>query len=200
MLKKIAEQFRKPAGLGGKIVSGLMEKGNRIACDKLLEKHYSVTNGRILEIGYGPGYGIQMVYSSNPERQIEGIDFSELMFKKCSLRHKKLITAGKLKLYHGDFLSFDFGEKKYDQIFCINVIYFWEELEKPFRKIFDLLNKEGTFCFYFSHKNDLNKLKFTKEEIFNKYDIEIVKEKLKLAGFDEVESIFDHGYFIKGIK
>lgn len=197
MLKKIAKQFRQPAGLGGKIISAIMEKGNSVAYEKLLKKHYSFSGGKILEIGYGPGYGINLISENDEKSRIDGIDFSGLMYKKCFKRYKRLVDEGKLNLYLGDFLTYDFGENKYDRIFSVNVIYFWEELVNPFKKIHSLLKNDGVFCFYFSHKTDLDKLKFTKGEVFNKYDIETVTGKLKEAGFKNIKSRFDYGYYVK---
>ena len=48
-----------------------------------------------------------------------------------------------------------------------------------------------------SHRDDLNKLSFTDDAIFNKYHIEEVVEKLKNAGFNDIDYTFDHGYYVK---
>ena len=51
---------------------------------------------------------------------------------------------------------------RFDKIFCINVVYFWNDLHKPFEKIKSLLKDDGVFCFYMEKKEDLKKLKFTR--------------------------------------
>jgi hypothetical protein len=49
-------------------------------------------------------------------------------------------------------------------------------------------------------KDDLAKLKFTKDDVFNKYSIEHVTEILRSAGFREVDYLFKKGYYIKAKK
>lgn len=56
---------------------------------------------------------------------------------------------------------------------------------------------------YMAHRDDLNKMRFSKEEIFNKYSIEQVVVELKKSGFKaidyelETDYRFERGYFIK---
>jgi hypothetical protein len=49
-------------------------------------------------------------------------------------------------------------------------------------------------------KDDLSKVKFTIDDIFNKYSIEQVTEALKSVGFKESEYYFKKGYYIKAKK
>jgi len=46
----------------------------------------------------------------------------------------------------------------------------------------------------------LNKVKLTKNDIFNKYSIEQISKALKAVGFKEVDFFFKKGYFIKAKK
>ena len=195
-MSKLANQFRKPSGLLGRFVSFLMKKGNVPIYHKLIPELKIKDTDSIFEIGYGHGVGIKMIASQN-NCCISGIDFSDLMYKEAYKRNRKLINNKKVSLSYGDFLTYDMISKQYDKIFCINVIYFWDNLDVPFRKIKQGLKEDGTFCFYMANKDELNKLKFTKT-IFNKYAIEEVMEKLKLSGFSQVNyNTIEHGYIVK---
>lgn len=119
------------------------------------------------------------------------------MSKEATKRNKKYIDQGKAKFHFGDFLDFELNRSKLDKVFCINVIYFWSDLIKPFTKICNGLNENGVFCFYMAKKEELQKLKFTSDDIFNKYTIEDVVDKLKTVGFSEVDYNYDNGYFVK---
>jgi cyclopropane fatty-acyl-phospholipid synthase-like methyltransferase len=200
ILEKIGIQFKRPSGFLGKIVSGLMVKGNRSAYDILLSDLNIQPNNKILEIGYGPGIGINLLLQRFDSINITGIDFSELMFKKATKRNQQYIDKNKVDLLFGDFLEIAINQKEYDRIFCINVVYFWNNLQNPFEKICSLLKDGGEFHFYMARGEDLRKMKFTKDSIFNKYSLEQVKEVLQLVGFKKVESHFEKGYFIKAIK
>ena len=196
MLKTIGNQFKKPTGFLGKIVSAAMKKGNSFAYDTILDILEIKDQDNVFEIGYGHGIGIDRILSRN-NCSISGIDFSELMYKEAAKRNKRHIELNNAKLYFGDFLTFKLDELRFDKIFCINVIYFWDNLEKPFLAIRNGLKNNGSFCFYMAHSDELNKHKFTKDDIFNKYSIENVVEKLKLVGFSKIDYQYQKGYFVK---
>lgn len=46
------------------------------------------------------------------------------------------------------------------------------------------------------HPDNLRKLKFTSDDIFNKYSIEAVTRELKASGFRDINHKYDNGYFI----
>jgi ubiquinone/menaquinone biosynthesis C-methylase UbiE len=196
MLDFIARQFRQPSGFLGRIVSFIMKKGNIYFYYKIVELLEIKQNDKILEIGYGHGLGINKILKEF-DCNITGVDFSNLMFDEASRRNKTFIENKKAELFFGNFLEVDLPTAYYDKVFCINVIYFWNQLEPPFLKIKSCLKKEGVFCFYMEHKDNLKKLKFTSEEIFNKYSIEEVVDALTAAGFENVEYVYDKGYLIR---
>jgi Methylase involved in ubiquinone/menaquinone biosynthesis len=200
ILRKIGMQFKKPTGFHGKIVSILMSKGNRPAYERMIKDMTIHSNDKILEIGFGPGIGIHLISKIFETADIYGIDFSELMYRRAAKRYEKLIENNRVHLLFGDFVETEISASGFDKIFCINVVYFWDNLQKPFEKIKSLLRDDGIFCFYMESKDDLSKVKFTKDDIFNKRSIEQVTEALKSAGFKETEYYFKKGYYIKAKK
>jgi len=176
-----------------------MTKGNIPVYNKMIPEMEIKKGEKLFEIGYGHGFGIGSILSQY-DCFISGIDFSELMYKMATERNKKYIENKKAVLYFGDLNTADNIPDTYDKIFCLNVIYFWDDLLKPFSKIYSLLNEGGSFYIYMAHKDFLKKAKIVREEVFNMYDIEQVVEKLKLTGFKDVEFKFDNGYIIKSRK
>jgi arsenite methyltransferase len=199
MLRFIENQFRRPSGLTGRILSRIMLIGNRSAYNKLIPELDIRQNDRILEIGYGHGLGIDLI-SSGFDCFVNGIDFSEVMFQEATKRNKKHIANKKAELYYGDFLSSELISNQYDKVFCINVIYFWNKLIEPFSKVNFLLKEGGLFCLYMEHSDDLKQMKFTKNDIFNIYSVEQVVDNLKLSGFRDIDYKYDKGYLIKSQK
>ncbi|MGD0754463.1 MAG: class I SAM-dependent methyltransferase [Bacteroidales bacterium] len=104
----------------------------------------------------------------------------------------------KVNLRYGDFLTVESENEKYDKIFCLNVIYFWNDLNKAFKKINSLLTTKGEYWIYMEHERELEKYKFAKD--FCKYSIENVETDLKNAGFVSIDYIMDKGYYIKAKK
>lgn len=199
MLRQIGNQFRKPSGFLGRIISFLMKKGNVHAYLKIIPLLNIKKGDHILEIGYGHGVGIDMI-CKNYDCLVTGVDFSELMFHESQTRNKKHIQENKVKLDYGDYIEFPFPPESFDQIFFINVIYFWVDIQAAFLKIKNELKPNGSFCFYMVQPEDLKKMKFTLDDIFHKYEIDFVVKELEQAGFKNIEYQFDIGYFVKCTK
>ncbi len=200
ILKKIGVQLRKPSGFLGWLISCLMIKWNRISYEHVIKDLKIQPNNKILEIGYGPGIGIKLLSDRYKSCAIYGIDFSELMYIRASRRNRQFINDGRVHLILGDFVSTGLTINGFDRIFCINVVYFWNNLIVPFERIKSLLKDDGMFCLYMEKKENLAKLKFTKDDVFNKYSIENLSEALKSAGFREINYYYNKGYYIQAKK
>ena len=195
----IAGQFKKPTGLFGNFSSRVMIKGNHQKYEALIRDMAIQPGNNILEIGYGPGVGIQMITRLCESCMIHGIDFSKLMFKKAGKLNKPAIDQSKVQLLFGDYLKIPVAENQYDKIFCLNVIYFWDELSKPFQKTYSLLKSNGGLYMYMASAHILNE-RNAPDKVFNKYSIEQVVAALNAAGFSQVEHYFNKGYYIKANK
>lgn len=196
----IASQFKKPTGLFGIFSANRMVKINQGNYDRLISDLELQPQDKILEIGYGPGIGIRMIAEQCTTCTIHGIDFSGLMHKRASNYNKSHIDEGRVQLQHGDFLTAAVVINDYDKIFCLNVVYFWNELNSPFTKVYSLLKEGGWFHIYMADKNSLVKMN-TPDSVFNKYSIEQVEEALKQTGFTVVEHTKEkNGHYIKAGK
>jgi len=195
MFKKfIATQFKRPSGLFGMFSSKIMIKGNRAKYEKLIKDLNLQPKDKLLEIGYGPGVGINMIAEACTSCTIHGIDFSHLMYKKASKYNKQYLDNGTMLLQYGDFLKTPIVSNEYDKIFCLNVVYFWSQLQEPFKKVLSLLKTGGAFYIYMV---DRDALKRAPDSVFNKYSIEQIVEALNLVGFVEVEHYSEKGFYIK---
>jgi SAM-dependent methyltransferase len=195
MFPALGKQLRRPSGFFGRFVARIMEFRNGNSYRKIIQQLDLTGGDVILEIGYGPGVGINLIATGHPDCLIDGIDFSELMYEKAQRKNKKWIDRGNIHLSCGDLLIDSLETGKYDRVFCLNVIYFWNDLNLAFTKVHSLLKPGGTFLMYMDHKDYIEKVKFTAD--FCKYSIEEVEQELKKAGFAQVDYLLDTGYFIK---
>jgi len=200
ILRKIGMQFKKPGGIPGMIISELMIFGNRSAYENLLRDLMIQASDKILEIGYGPGVGISLISNRTKSCEIFGVDFSELMYRRASRRNFRFIKNDRVHLMFGDFVEIELNTTDFDKIFCINVVYFWDDLLKPFGKVHSLLKDNGTFCIYMAGEDELKNAKYTIDGIFNKYTIDEILDTLKSGGFNIVDYYFKKGYYIKARK
>lgn len=195
----IASQFKKPSGLFGILTSNLMVKSNQKNYNRLIKDLNLQPQDQVLEIGYGPGIGIFMITEQCPSCIIHGIDFSKLMYNKATKYNKQYIDKRRVQLQFGDFLKVPVKHSSYDKIFCLNVVYFWDELKTPFQKVLYQLKEDGSFHIYMAERNTLMEKK-APDSVFNKYSIEQVTEALKEAGFASVEHYVENGLYIKAKK
>ena len=194
----VASQFKKPGALFGIFTSNVMAKKNKKNYDRLIKDLDLRPHDQLLEIGYGPGVGIQMIAAACPTCIVHGIDFSRLMYRQASNLNKTFIESGNVHLQYGDFLKIHVTEN-YDKVFCLNVIYFWHELKSPFEKVFSLLKEGGAFFIYMADQDALTKMK-APDSVFSKYAIEQVREILKSVGFQSVAHYYEKGHYIKATK
>ncbi len=193
----IAAQFKKPSGVFGMFSSNIMIKGNKANYERLIKDLDLQPGDKLLEIGYGPGAGINMIARACSSCTIHGIDFSKLMHRRAGKYNNQYIENDAVVLQYGDFLKTAIVSNEYDKIFCLNVIYFWNELREPFKKVLSLLKTGGAFHIYMANKDAL---KTAPDKVFNKYSIEQVVEALKSVGFANVEHYAEKGYCIKAKK
>jgi cyclopropane fatty-acyl-phospholipid synthase-like methyltransferase len=104
MFKKfIAMQFKKPSGLFGMFSSNVMIKGNKAKYESIIKYLDLQPGDKLLEIGYGPGVGINMIAKACTSCTIHGIDFSNLMYRRASKYNKQYIENSTMLLQYGDF-------------------------------------------------------------------------------------------------
>ena len=193
----VAPSFKKPRGITGFITDWYMRKYNFFVYPAI-DKEAQIADGmRILEIGFGPGMGLQYFFSKY-NVNIDGVDFSRMMCRAAAKRNKKHLASGALSISCDDFLSRDFGIMCYDRIVFANVIYFWDDIKAAFEKIRSLLNNGGRAVFYMSSPSLLQMSKISDNAHFIHHPLEDVLHALKESGFAMVKSARikdDSGYF-----
>jgi cyclopropane fatty-acyl-phospholipid synthase-like methyltransferase len=199
ILRIFEKQFRKPTGYWGNVVANKMLRNNRTEYEKIIETLEIKPHSKLFEIGYGPGYGLSRVLSEY-NCTVTGLDYSELMYKRASKRNAIVIEKGRAELYYGNFLDEHWDFKDYDLVYCVNVVYFWDDLVLPFTKIRNMLSDDGAFCFYMVKPEFIKKQKMSDSGIFNYHTIEDAVAALEKAGFKNITYYYEDGYFVRAEK
>jgi ubiquinone/menaquinone biosynthesis C-methylase UbiE len=142
---KISEQFGKPSGFLGSIAGFIMEK--RSSNIERNEWGISLLNiqpsDHVLEIGFGPGVGIQKMSDLITDGIIYGIDHSELMVKKASDRNKSAISSGKVKLILASVSELPSFDHPIDKVIDINTFQFWTDPVNSLQEIKRMMKPHG---------------------------------------------------------
>ena len=184
--KLMAKQLRRPSGTMGSKIGNMMNKANEFLYDFTLDVMQLSVNESILEIGFGNGKFFSKIFSKAEGLKITGLDFSETMYKTAKENNKVNIDNSRLSLHFGNSGAMPFPENSFEKIFCINVIYFWDEPQPHLLEIYRVLKPGGRFYATVRTKESMLKMPFTKYS-FTYYETERWKKQLADAGLTFIE-------------
>jgi ubiquinone/menaquinone biosynthesis C-methylase UbiE len=144
-IKTFAKQLRKPSGLLANKVGNKMNNMNGFLCDFTIETLNLHDDNSILEIGFGNGKLFEKLFSKANNLKISGLDFSSNMVKVAKANNPSTIASGNLDLRFGSSDKIPFADNSFDKVFCINVIYFWEQPADHLKEIYRVLKPGGKF-------------------------------------------------------
>jgi ubiquinone/menaquinone biosynthesis C-methylase UbiE len=138
-------QFGRPTGFWGDIVGKIMTytPSNQ---DRI---HWTISlldikpDDRLLEVGFGPGFAIELASKIASKGFIAGVDHSEVMVRQASKRNAKAIRDGKVVLQLGAVSNLPRFNESFDKIFTINSIHFWNEPIDCLKELRKLLKPGG---------------------------------------------------------
>lgn len=186
--KTIAKQLRKPGGLLAGKVGKEMNISNSFLYDFTIKTMQLQDHESILEIGFGNGKFFDKIFSIANDLEISGLDYSPEMVKAATVNNLSTSASGKLTLRLGSSDNIPFPGNSFDKIFCINVIYFWEQPAAHLKEIHRVLKPGGRFYTSVRRKESLVQMPFAKYG-FKIYDQEewITMLESSLLQFVQIE-------------
>jgi ubiquinone/menaquinone biosynthesis C-methylase UbiE len=160
--KTIAKQLRKPSGILAGKVGNEMNITNSFLYDFTIEAMQLKNDESILEIGFGNGKFFDKIFSTANDLKISGLDFSAEMVKVAKVNNPSTSNNGELTLRLGSSDNIPFPDNSFDKVFCINVIYFWEQPAAHLQEIYRVLTPGGKFYCSIRSKESLVQMPFVK--------------------------------------
>ena len=105
---------------------------------------------RVLEIGFGPGVGIQLLTSSASAGYVAGVDPSKEMVAQATTRNKKAIESGRVDLRRGRVASLPFADDTFDKALAINSMQVWPEAVAGLREMRRVIKPGGEIALGFT--------------------------------------------------
>jgi len=150
-----------------------------------IEQHLKRPPQRILEIGPGPGIGLEELLRRFPEAQAWGVDHSGEMLRQSRRRNRRAVEAGRLTLVRGDVgAARDLAPV--DLVAANHVLYFWREPEHVLSMVQECLGPGGSIALGYQLRRNMPTMaqKQFPREGFRLYDSEPeVAALLEGAGF-----------------
>lgn len=181
----IGLQFKNPKGFVGKICCVIMNVINKEMYHKTVSMIQREKGSKILDIGYGNGYLLQILSKTDNKYDLYGIDISEDMKFEAEKKNKKAISEGRLHLEIGDCCNLSFPNGMFDIITSINTVYFWKNTVKGLSEINRCLADDGIFYNVVYTKEWLDTLSYT-EKGFIKFEPTALIKMGYESGFKEV--------------
>lgn len=141
----IARQCRRPRGLLGRLIGRGMARGNADFNRWLVHQVSGLglgDIGRIVELGPGPGVGLQEVLRAFPDARIWGVDHSPVMLSQSRKRNLAEISSGRLVVIEGDAASLQ-ELAPLDLVLASHVLYFWHRPAAELARIHGALRPAG---------------------------------------------------------
>lgn len=185
-LKILASQLKNPHGEKGLQVAEMMYQTN-LSMIKHALQYLDIADGdTVLEIGYGNGKHIPLLFEKTPSILYQGLEISPLMYEQAIIENKRQILnqlVG-LQLYNGRDIPF--SETFFDRIFTVNTIYFWEFPELFLKELYRVLKLGGRLTISFIEESFMEKMPFTNFG-FTYYNKNKINRLLKEIPFEMVD-------------
>ena len=81
----------------------------------------------VLEVGFGPGLGLQLAAARTYDGKIVGVDQSETMLEMARHRNQALIDAGRIELRRGSADNLPFDQATFEKAMAINTHHIWRD-------------------------------------------------------------------------
>ena len=191
MMGMVARQFGHPRGVLGRIVGRGMVRSNgdfsRWTIGEL-RRHLTWVPTRIVELGPGPGVGLEELLGAFPEAKVWGVDPSREMLGLSRQRNAAAAEGGRLALLEGGVASL-VEVAPVDIVAANHVLYFWQEPEAELRRIRGSLRSGGLLAIGYQLRQNMPAIaqKQFPRQGYRLYGTnEEVNALLRSAGFAEV--------------
>ena len=167
--------FGRPTGILGRLGGVIMARMNRRMAQRAIELLDIQPSDRVLEIGFGPGVGIQLLASSASSGWVAGVDPSEEMIEQAKARNATGIGAGRVELRRGSVERMPFKDLTFDKALAINSMQVWRDAVAGLRETRRVLRPGGRIVLGFTRHSG--------------QATEGLTERLTAAGFADVQVV-----------
>jgi SAM-dependent methyltransferase len=183
LMAGIAKQLGHPHGLRGRIVGGLLNRGNRGFVQAAVDAVRPNAGAVVADVGFGGGVGLKFLLDSvGQSGRVHGVEVSETMLSSAARQYRRAIAGGQLTLHSGSLTQLPFPEGALDNIITVNTIYFIAELERAFTELDRVTRPAGRIVVGMGDPDAMARMPFTGHG-FHLRPVPVVISALRAAGF-----------------
>ncbi len=134
--------FCAPKGALGRLGGHLMSQDHRLPA-WVIELLEITPSDSVLEVGFGPGLGLELAAQRAHEGRVVGVDLSETMLEIAKRRNHSQIEAGRVDLHLGTAEKLPFEAATFDKGMTMNSLHLWPDPVAGLREIRRTLRPGG---------------------------------------------------------
>jgi ubiquinone/menaquinone biosynthesis C-methylase UbiE len=146
----LLRMFGRPEGVLGRLGGVIMARVNRDAAAQVIKLLDVRPNDKVLEVGFGPGVGIQLLLERVIGGCVAGVDQSQEMVRQAAGRNANALRNGRVDLHQGSVEKLPFADETFDKALAINSMQVWPDARTGLREIRRALKPGGTIALCFT--------------------------------------------------
>jgi ubiquinone/menaquinone biosynthesis C-methylase UbiE len=206
LFRYIGTQFGEPHGpLGSFLGRTIFAQGNAKFNHWVIQQLDLQPTSRVLEVGCGPGVGLQDILARVPQGHVVGLDRSPVMVKQAKQRNRAALQAQRLEVLSGSDAALPFADGAFDVVVATHVLYFWADPQASLVALRRVLRQGGKIALGFvvqEHAPRLTQSAFASSGARFAQSAEDVQQILLAAGYANIRLIpnGDGGFCALGQK
>lgn len=149
--------FGRPQGMLGRLGGFIMARTNRNIAARAIALLDVQPHDSVLEIGFGPGVGIELVASMLSSGRVAGVDASAEMVEQARVRNAEALKTGRVKLRRGSVETLPFEHETFDKALAINSMQVWPDAVAGLREIRRVMKPGGRMALGFTRHSGQSK-------------------------------------------
>jgi ubiquinone/menaquinone biosynthesis C-methylase UbiE len=146
----LMRMFGRPKGSLGRLGGIIMARMNRKVAVWAIDLLGVRRSDRVLEVGFGPGVGIQLLAASASSGRVVGVDHSKEMVEQATVRNAKAIKAGRVDLLEGSVDRLPFENEIFNSVLAVNSMQVWPDAAAGLREIRRVMKAGGRIVLAFT--------------------------------------------------
>ncbi|WP_315785774.1 class I SAM-dependent methyltransferase [Fischerella sp. JS2] len=146
----LMQMFGRPQGILGRLGGFILARTKRDFTQWVIDLLEIQPDDKVLEVGFGPGVGIEILAAAVSTGYIAGVDYSKEMVEQAKARNAKAMETGLVQLQYGSVEKLPFADHTFDKALAINSMQVWTDAMAGLRSIRRVMKVGGKIALGFT--------------------------------------------------
>ena len=146
----LMRMFGRPKGILGRLGGIIMARTNQPCAAWVIDLLGIQPHDSVLEVGFGPGVGIELLARSVSEGYIAGVDPSEEMVEQARARNVNAMESSRGDLRYGSVERLPFEDNTFTKALAINSMQVWPDAVAGLREMRRVMTPGGSIALGFT--------------------------------------------------